>query len=154
MDKNITIHSTKDDGDDYFIYNRWKKKYHFKIARFLVPTGMAYEALEVKEDDSIGYEFNSLYSLDDDQDLAMEEFLKKIKKGLNQKHIKKRGSEWVINSKNMLRGKIDWSEDLQDTAFSKVFIIDGKRITIEDFVRMIDSYEGWRFEFKIKDPSD
>lgn len=154
MDKNITIHSTNDDGDDYFIYNRWKKRYHFKIARFLVPTGMAYEALEVKEDDSIGYEFNSLYSLDDDQDLAKEEFLKKIKKGLNQRHIKKIGSEWEINSKKILRGKIAWSEDSQDTEFEKVLIIDGKRITIEEFVSMINPYEGWDFAFRIKDPSD
>ena len=152
-DKSYT-HCTQDDGDDNFIYDQWKRKYHFKISNFLVPTGMAYEAKEVKEDDSIGYEFNSNYSLDYDHDLAMEEFIEKIKKGLNQRHIKKRGSEWEIGAKDMLRGKIAWSEDSQDTEFEKVLIIDGKRITIEEFARMIDPYEGWNFEFRIKDPSD
>jgi hypothetical protein len=33
-------------------------------------------------------------------------------------------------------------------------VIDGKRITIEDFGRMLEAYEGWRFKFQILDPYD
>jgi hypothetical protein len=33
-------------------------------------------------------------------------------------------------------------------------VIDDKRITIEDFGRMLEAYEGWRFKFQILDPYD
>ncbi len=154
MNESRYTQSTKNNGDDYFIYDRWKRKYHFKITIFIIPTGMDYNAIEVKKDDSVGYEFNAFYSLDYDHDLAMEEFIDKIKKGLNQRHIRKRGSEWEIGARNMLRGRIAWSENSQDTEFEKVLIIDGKRFTIEEFAHMIDHYEGFNFEFRIKDPSD
>ncbi|SLM30952.1 hypothetical protein MTBBW1_2550006 [Desulfamplus magnetovallimortis] len=154
MNQDCYTHSTRDDGDDYFIHDQWKRKYHFKISRFLVPTGMAYEAIEVKEDDSTGYRFNSLYDLGDDQEVAMEEFIKKIKKGLNQRHLKKRGSKWEIGGRDILRGRIEWSEDFPDTAYGKVFIIDGKRITIEQFAEMLEPFEGWGFQFKIVDLFD
>ena len=141
-------------GENYFIYDQWKRKYHFKISSFIVPTGIAYEAIEVKEDNSNGYHFNYLSSLDTDPEIAIQEFIRKIKKGLNQRHIKKVGSDWEIGGRDILRGRIEWSEGLPDTAYDKVFVIDGKRITIEEFGRMLEPYEGWRFQFKILDEYD
>lgn len=50
MESNTTItHSTLDEGHDFFITDKWKKKHHFKIATFEVPTGLFSEAIEVIE---------------------------------------------------------------------------------------------------------
>ena len=71
-----------------------------------------------------------------------------------KRNLKNIGSEWEIGARDILRGRIDWNEDFSDTDFDRVFVIDGKRITIEDFGRMLEAYEGWRFKFQILDPCD
>ncbi|MFZ0450244.1 MAG: hypothetical protein WAL98_13480 [Desulfatiglandaceae bacterium] len=152
MTESSFVHSTLEDGEDLYLTDQWKRKYHFKIASFPVPTGMAFEAIEVKADNALGYQFNSLSSFDTDPAVAKQAFIKKIRKGLNQRHLKKVGSEWEIGGRDILRGRIEWNDDLSDTDLDRVFVIDGKRITIDDFGRMLGAYEGWRFEFRILDP--
>jgi hypothetical protein len=149
---NSFVHSTLDDGEDIYITDQWKRKYHFRMASFPAPTGLAFEAIEVKDDNSPGYQFNHLFDFDTDLEVAAQTFLKKIRKGLNQRHLKKKGSKWEIGARDILRGRIDWNEDFSDTDFDRVFVIDGKRITIEDFGRMLEAYEGWRFKFQIAAP--
>jgi hypothetical protein len=51
------------------------------MASFPVPTGMAFEAIEVREDNAPGYQFNSLSSFDADQAVAKQAFIKKIREG-------------------------------------------------------------------------
>ena len=114
---------------------------------------MAFEAIEVKEDNAPRYQFNSLSSFDTDPEVARQAFLKKIRQGLNQRHLKKAGSGWKIGGRDILRGRIEWNDDFSDTDLDRIFVIDGKRITIEEFVRMLEPYEGWRFQFRIMDPS-
>jgi hypothetical protein len=124
------------------------------MASFLAPTGLAFEAIEVKDDNSPGYQFNHLFDIDTDLEVAAKTFLKKIRKGLNQRHLKKIDSKWEIGARDILRGRIEWNEEFSDTDFDRVFVIDGKRITIEGFGHMLEAYEGWRFKFQILDPYD
>ena len=154
MEENkIHIHSTLESGQDFFIEDQWKRKYHFRIASFLVPTGLAFEAIEVKNDDSsVGYMFKQLFDFETDPEIAEQIFIKKIRKGLNQRHLKKSEARWEIGKKYMLRGRIEWNDDLSDTDFERVFVIDGKRITIEEFASIFKPFEGFNFLFKIKDP--
>ena len=35
-----------------------------------------------------------------------------------------------------------------------MLVVDGKRVTIEQFAKLLEPYEGWQFEFKIIDKSD
>ncbi len=86
---NNSVHSTLDDGKDIYITDQWKRKYHFKIASFLAPTGLALEAIEVKKDNSPGFQFNQLFDIKTDLEVAEQIFRKKIIKGLNQRHLKK-----------------------------------------------------------------
>jgi len=65
-----------------------------------------------------------------------------------------RDSMLGINSSNKLCGRIAWDDDLVEADFDYHFVIDGKRITIEYFVKLIRSYEGFHFKFSIIDPSD
>jgi len=151
---NRFVHSTLNDGEDIYITDQWKRNYHFRMASFPTPTGLAFEAIEVKDDNFPGYQFNHLFDFDTDLKVAAQIFLRKIRKGLNQRHLKKIGSKWEIGARDILRGRIDWNEDFSDTDFDRVFVIDGKRITIEDFGHMLEAYEGWRFKFQILDPYD
>jgi hypothetical protein len=60
------------------------------MASFPAPTGLAFEAIEVKYDNSPGHQFNHLFDFDTDLEVAAQTFLKKIRKGLNQRHLKKK----------------------------------------------------------------
>jgi len=150
--KESPTHSTLEDSEDLFVQDQWKRRYHFKISSFLVPTGIAFEAIEVTDDDVPGYRFNHLTEIDADYEEAENYFLSKIRKGLNRRHLKKDGSGWQIGQRGILRGRIDWNENFEDTALDKVLVIDGKRITVEEFGHMLEMYEGWQFKFKIIDP--
>jgi hypothetical protein len=44
------------EGYDIVVEDQWRRKYNFKIASFLIPTGLVSEALEVR-DEGPGYEF-------------------------------------------------------------------------------------------------
>lgn len=148
------VHSTLESGEDLFINDQWKREYHFKIASFPVPTGLASEAIEVKEDIMSGYIFNILSDFDTDPIIAKERLIRKIKRGINRRHLKKRGGKWEIGGRNMLRGRIEWNDNFSDTKYDRVFIIDGKRITIEEFGHMFEPWEGWHFQLKILDRCD
>ncbi|AHW62150.1 hypothetical protein SAMN05444285_12359 [Draconibacterium orientale] len=149
------IHSTLDDGYDFFINDKKSKEYHFKIASFAVPSGLLSEAIEVKEEDleNLPRKFHVLSNFDEDVE-KVEMLLKaKIKKAINQVHLIKDYGEWQI-SENTLRGTIDSTDKLSDSEFNTVFEIDGKRITIEEFVKMLESYEAFKFKFQIFDSTD
>lgn len=153
--RDVIIHSTLDSGEDLLLNDKWKKKYHFKIATLIVPTGLVAEAIEVKKNISEeGYYFTMLFDFDTDTEEAKAQLRKKIKRGINRRHLKKREGKWKISSKQILRGRIIWNDDFEDTAYDRVFNIDGKRITIENFAQMFEEYEGWNFELKILDPTD
>ncbi len=154
IDGDTIIHSTLESGKDLIIKDQWKREYHFKIASFPVPTGLASEAIEVKEDSSFGYTFNILSDFDTDSEVAEERLMRKIKRGINRRHLKKENGQWKIGERDMLRGRIEWNDDFSDTEYDRVFVIDGKRITMEEFGRMFEAWEGWHFQLKILDHCD
>lgn len=155
IDSTGVIHSTLESGDDILIKDQWKRNYHFKIASFELPgTGLISEAIEVKKDNSRGYYFKMIFDFNKDPEIAKEELIKKIRRGLNRRHLKKRDGKWRISKRQILRGRIEWNDDFEDTEYDRVFIIDGKRITMEEFGEMFEEWEGWHFEFKILDPYD
>jgi len=154
-DDNI-IHSTLEEGYDFFITDNWKKKYHFKISTFSVPSGLLSEALEViatkKENEPRIFHILSDFNADIEKS---EMLLKaKIKNGINRKHLKNENGMLSVGDEQQLRGRIEWNDDLSDTKFNNIFVIDGKRITIEKFVEMIECYASWNFKFKIYDSTD
>ncbi len=154
IDGDRIVHSTLESGRDLIIKDQWKREYHFKIASFPVPTGLASEAIEVKEGKSGEYIFNILSDFDTDPELAEERLIRKVKRGINRRHLKKENGEWEIGGMNMLRGRIEWNDDFSDTESGRVFVIDGNRITMEEFGRMLEPWEGWNFQLKILDRCD
>ncbi len=143
------IHDTMESGEDHFIKDQWGREYNFKIGAFPYPTGPFVEAVEVKQGNEPGYVFRIESESVDGFFDAEEKLLKKIRRGLNRRHLKKEDGRWVIGPKDMLRGRIDCNDDFSDTEYDKAFFIDGKRITIEDFIGMLDPLAGFHFHLRI-----
>jgi len=150
------IHSTLEEGYDFFITDKWKKKFHFKISTFSVPSGMLSEAIEVVNDKTglEPYIFTILSDFDSDIEYSEIMLKAKIKKGINQRHLQFENGKLEINNRLELRGRIEWNENLSDSEFEHMFVIDGKRITMEKFGEILQSFPGWNFKFKIFDMTD
>ncbi len=150
----MAIHDPIEDGKERYIEDQWKRKYRFKVSSFFVPTGLASMAVEVTEDGVPGYEFQILSDHDMEPQLAEEELMKKVRRGLNRRHLKTESGKLIIGAKGVLRGAIAYNDDFSDTKFDRNFVIDGKRITMEKFNELLQEYEGWNFKLQIVDPSD
>ena len=139
---------------EIIIKDQWKREYLFKIFLYELPTGFSLEARESREDESPGHNFSLFLDFDEDIEFGKEMIIRKIKRGLNRRHLTKEDGKWEIGKRDMLRGRIDWNDDFSDTKYSRVFVIDGKRITMEEFGEMFERWEGWHFKFKIVDRYD
>lgn len=152
----VYTHSTLEEGYDFYITDRFKKKYHFKIASFLLGDLLASEAIEIV-DGKKGrepYIFNILSSFDTDEEYAEMLLKAKIKKGVDKRYLQTVDGNLNIGDNNVVSGRIDYFEDTGESMFSTQLVIDGKRITIEDFVALLDGYGSFNFKFEIFDPSD
>ncbi len=148
------VHSTLEEGYDFNIKDEQGREYHFKISTFPCPTGQVSEAIEYKADvDEPRYMFEILSP--DEEDIEKAELLlkAKIKRGINRKHLENKDGYLRINDNQILRGRIEWSEDSPETQFDRAFVIDGKQIRLEDFAKLLEPYEGWCFKFEIKERS-
>ena len=80
---NRFVHSTLDDGYDFFITDKWNVKLHFKISTFMVPSGLLSEAIEVI-DNPVFHEPRVYMILSDfgsDIEEAENQLKEKVKKG-------------------------------------------------------------------------
>ncbi len=152
-DDNIIIHSTLEQGYDFYITDKWHKKYHFKISTFAVPSGFLSEAIEVinPNSESVSRTFQILSDFEADIETSELVLKAKIKEGINQKHLEIEDGQLRIGDEQILIGKISCEDDAIETT---LFEIDGKRITVEKFVDMLQMYSGWKFKFQIFDSTD
>jgi len=156
MDNETIIHSTLDSGYDFFITNDFGEKFHFKIATFEVPSGCLSEAIEVIDNspEKVERVFHYLSDFDVDIEKAELSLKAKIKRGINRKHLHVDNDRISISDEQILRGRISWSEKLTDTNFNTFFEVDGRRVTIEKFIEMLEAYGGFNFKFQIFDSCD
>jgi hypothetical protein len=141
-------------GEEIVIKDQWKREYLFKILLYNFPTGFSLEAKETRQDESPGYEFDLFLDFDENIEFGKEMLIRKIKRGLNRRHLIKEDGKWEIGKRDMLRGRIVFNDDFTDTRYNRVFVIDGKRITMEEFGEMFERWEGWHFKLKIIDRYD
>ena len=148
-------HCPYEDGYDYFITDKWKKQRHFKISTFLGPVGLMVFAVEVlKTKDSEPYEFELLFPFDTDIDFAESKIKEKIKRGINKRYLENVNGFLSIGENNEMAGRIIENNDLNSSDFNTALVVDGKKISLEDFYRLLNPYAGWQFSFKIKDRSE
>lgn len=154
LENNSITHSTLEQGYDFYITDNWKKKYHFKISTFAVPSGLLSEAIEVTDSNTVLRTFRVLSEFKADIEKSELLLKAKIRKGINQKHLNIVEGEISIGDDQILRGAIGSTNNLSDTGFNTILEIDGKRITIEEFVKMLDVFGGFNFKFQIVDSAD
>jgi hypothetical protein len=155
-DNNTIIHSTLDEGYDFFITDKWDNKKHFKIATFEVPSGLLSEAYEViggNLDDETRV-FHILSHFDSDIEKAELQLKEKIKKGINKRYLDDKDGNISIRDGLEVAGRILWNDNLNNSSFDYFFQIDGKKITIEKFIDLLKGVEGWNFKFQIIDTTD
>ncbi len=155
-DGKTIIHNTLKEGYDFFITDKWNKKYHFKIATFDVPSGLLSEALEVinNNKDFEPRVFQILSDFDGDIEKAEFQLKAKIKKGINRRYLHLKDGKYAICDDYELAGRFLWDDNLNNSRFDFFFEIDGKRITIEKFIDLLQGFEGWNFKFQIIDSTD
>lgn len=152
----VYTHGTLEEGYDFFINDRYKKSYHFRIDSFPVPSGLVSEAWEVvdKGTDREPYRFNVLSDFDADMEEAELILKAQIQKGINKRYLTKRDGRLCIKDMAGFMGRIDWDENIPGSQFDTMFVVDGKRIRIEDFVRMIEEYQGYNIKISFHDMAD
>ncbi len=155
-DNNTTIHSTLNEGYDFFITDKWGDEKHFKIATFEVPSGLLSEALEVIKSniDDEPRIFHILSNFDSDIEKAELQLKEKIKKGINKRYLDNKDGDISILDGLEVAGRILWDDNLDNSNFDYFFQIDGKKITIEKFTELLKGFEAWNFKFQIIDTTD
>jgi hypothetical protein len=118
--------------------------YHFKISIFQVPSGYESETVQVikEQKGTEPYIFQVFGSFDADLGKLESGLKAKIKQGINRRYLEMVNGTPVIGADFTLAGRIDYS-NLSDTSFQNVFVIDGKRITLEQFSEMLQMVEGF-----------
>jgi hypothetical protein len=126
------------------------RKHTFKFQTHMVPTGLSIRALERVGDD-IAYQFQVLGDFDCDQSNLILDLYAKIKRGISQKYLED-SDHFGQRIKDMdVVGRVCWDEEDSDRP---MLWIDGKKVSWDEFGKMVTSFEGWQFKLKMIDPSD
>lgn len=140
------IQTTKVEKTSLLLKDKDGNEHFFRIKKIIVPTGFLLEAQEFIDDKPKGYSFDVHGEVDCDQKKLEEELLRNVKKGLSYKSIEKDDmSEDSLKEK--VFGRIDC--DSESDSNGPMMIIDGKEYTWEDFGRMLEMYEGWKFKLEL-----
>lgn len=147
---NVITLSTVAVGEDLYVKDCNNQEFHFKIATFQLPPFLIAEAIEIRNDDQPGYNFSSMFEMEEDPDFAKLELIKKIRKGINSRYIENSRFGPTIRDK-IICGRIQSNNDLSDTDCNSVLVVEGKRITFEKLSKIMESVEGWQFKIEILD---
>lgn len=110
---------------------------HFELdVRHLHDHGYAAEAREVTTSDHGGYVFKSFAEASGT--LAMARLRIKVRQGLAQRFLIKEGSAMQIPLER-IRGRID----------AEGVVVDGQLLTWDEFLELLQPYEGWEFGLRI-----
>lgn len=127
----------------------------FQINKKIFPTGIFWEAVELLDENNVGYLFKTHQDHDEDSKVALKRLYAKIEKGLSKKFIVKKsscGHEYNSLIDDKADGRIEW-DDNYDGHIPR-FIIDGKGYSLEELGKMLMTYEGWNFKLEVIEPTE
>ena len=155
-DDRVITHNPYEEGYDFYIKDKWNNQFQFRILTFEVPSGLLSKAIEVTENmpEREPRMFEVLSDFEADIEEAELTLKARIKRDLNRRHLVKENGRLSMGKEATLRGRIEESDDHSDSQFARFFVIDGQRITIEQFVEMLEPYLIFGFKFQIYDPSE
>ena len=117
------------------------KEREFEFSRGQQTDGVVVKAIEINPDEEPGYSFSSWSSTLGD---ALGRLRSKISTALARRHIG--------NHPN--RGLEMLAHDLSGQISCGGIIVDGRFVSFDKLLEMLQVYEGWEFELSIKDGSE
>jgi len=126
--------------------------HEFHFTTRLLPIAISIEALEIRDGNPAGYEFQVMGPLETDVLSLFGQLFERIRKALSVKHLEMTGHGLHIADGDVVRGRITWDDESEGRV--PLLVIDGKSITWEQFGRMLMTYEGWNFKLEIFDRSE
>ncbi len=104
-------------------------------------------ALEAHENREDGYEFSVVAPVEQDLYLTFQQLFERMHRELGQQHLVRDGGGYQVKDQ-VLRGQITCDPD--DASVPQL-IIDGTRVTWDEFTRMVSAFEGFRFKMEFLD---
>lgn len=120
----------------------------FVISMDEVQLGYAISATEDETADQDGYYFREFDP--NSPFLALGRLRRRIRHALATRHLEERISGEFLPLHDTLMGRISYSGEEHEVAF----VIDGKFLTLAQFAKMVETYEGWQFRLHFLDEGD
>jgi hypothetical protein len=127
-----------------------RTNFHFRT--FMFGTGVALDALELRDGNPAGYQFQVIAEPEEDQLALLGRLIEKIRRALAVKHIADSEHGLRITEPLVVRGLID--RDSEQGGTTPLLVIDGREVSWDEFGRMISGFEGFQFKMEIRDKSE
>lgn len=117
----------------------------FEITMREAALGYCVEARETNVEDGYcftAFDANSPY-------LALGELRRRMYRALSTRHLEERGDQY-IPAHDILRGRITWDGESRSVAF----VVDGILLPLEEFARVVSTFEGFQFRLQFFDRSE
>lgn len=125
-------------------------EFHFRTRLF--GSGVAMDAIELRNGQPAGYEFQIIGDVEDDPLVLLRRLIEKIRRALSTQHLLDGKLGLQIADHHIVRGRIEWDDAHEGRL--PVLIVDGQEVTWTELGRMLMSYEGWQFKLSVHDKSD
>jgi hypothetical protein len=128
------------------------KAHDFHFRTHLFGSGVAIDALELRDGNPIGYEFRVVGDPAEDLLALLGRLIEKMRRALAKKHVEDTEHGLQVTDDLVVRGQIGSEVDADDQV--PLVIVDGREISWRDFGRMLMAFEGWQFKMEMRDLSD
>ena len=126
--------------------------HQFYFRTHLFGTGVALDALELRDGEPAGYQFEIIGTPEDDLLMLLGRLIEKIRRALSVKHITEGEHGLRIADHHVVRGRIEW-DDASDGRVP-LLVIEGREVTWDDLGRMLMGFESFQFRLHIHDNSE
>ncbi len=124
---------------------------------FRAPGGIVAEAEELNQDNRIdldGYKFEVFGDHDADLRRLVAKLRRQVAEGIARSFLTRESGKLLLKD-NEVEGRLVWDDD-RDPQMGKPYavVVDGRRLTWEEFGLALEPYEGWRFKLSIVDTEE
>jgi hypothetical protein len=123
--------------------------FHFRTQ--LLANGCHLAAVEVKDGQARGYEFEVIGDPQGSPFALMAQLLARMQRGLAVRHLTDAPGGPQIENRRVY-GRITWDEKTDGKV--PLMVIDGREVSWEELGRMVMSFEGWRFKLEMHESDE
>ena len=128
------------------------REHAFQFRTHLFAAGVTIDAIEFNEDQSEGYCFKVIGDEEGDLLELLARLVTKMRRGLAYSHLEEGTHGLQISDPGIVRARID--SDPEGETDMPVVVIDGRKISWDEFGRMMTTYTGFQFKLELHDLSD